>query len=161
MVSFRGDCKDTASGPSELGSLETSTQGLKVVAEGEQPVLDVIAIHGLNGHCDKTWTATNGVHWLRDLLPTDIPNARTFCWGYDANTHGKRVSHQSLHDHAEQLASDLCLKRKRTNVRREQIFREYGSDRADDETTNHLITHNVGGIVMKGVRLALFCCMHR
>ncbi|KAL6362010.1 hypothetical protein LRP88_05493 [Fusarium phalaenopsidis] len=44
-------------------------------------------MHGLNGHREKTWTAENGVHWLRDLLPEDLPQARILCWGYDANTH--------------------------------------------------------------------------
>jgi hypothetical protein len=32
-------------------------------------------------------TADNSVHWLRDLLPHDLPGARIFNWGYDANTH--------------------------------------------------------------------------
>lgn len=59
-------------------------------------VISIVAVHGLNGHRDKTWTASNGVHWHRDLLPNDIPNARIFCWGYDANTHGDRVSCQYL-----------------------------------------------------------------
>ena len=76
----------------------------------------IIAVHGLNGHRDKTWTAANGRHWLRDLLPNDIPNARVFCWGYDANTHGGRVSCQYLYDHAKSLVSDLCLERRLTNV---------------------------------------------
>ncbi|KAH6861238.1 hypothetical protein B0T12DRAFT_336994, partial [Alternaria alternata] len=50
--------------------------GLQVVFEGIDPVIDVVAIHGLNGHREKTWTAGNGVHWLRDLLPHDLPQAR-------------------------------------------------------------------------------------
>jgi hypothetical protein len=58
-------------------------------------------VHGLNGHCEKTWTADNGVNWLRDLLPHDLPNARIFSWGYDANTHSSsRVSCQYLFDQA-------------------------------------------------------------
>jgi hypothetical protein len=85
----------------------------------------VVVVHGLNGHRDKTWTAAKGVHWLRDLLPSEIPNARIFCWGYDANTYGNRVSCQYLYDHAKSLVSDLCLKRKLTNLRylREVISR--------------------------------------
>jgi hypothetical protein len=51
----------------------------------------------LNGH--------NGVHRLRDLLPTDLPHARILCWGYDANTHDERVSH----NHARSLVADFCL----------------------------------------------------
>jgi hypothetical protein len=77
----------------------------------------IVAVHGLNGHRDKTWTAPNGVHWLRDLLTNDIPNARILCWGYDANTYGNsRVSCQYLYDHAISLVSDLCLERRLTNV---------------------------------------------
>ncbi|KAF2679629.1 hypothetical protein K458DRAFT_115480 [Lentithecium fluviatile CBS 122367] len=114
---------------------KASAHGLKVVAEGDQPVVDIIAVHGLNGHRDETWTATNGTHWLRDLLPKDIPNARIFCWGYDANTHGKRVSHQFLHDHAEQLVSNLCVKRKRTSTMQRPII---------------FVAHSLGGIIVKG-----------
>jgi hypothetical protein len=74
-------------------------------------------VHGLNGHRDKTWTAGNGVNWLRDLLPHDLPNARILSWGYDANTHSSsRVSCQYLFDHARTLVSDLCLEREVTQV---------------------------------------------
>src|SRR3989440_7402128 len=77
----------------------------------------IVAVHGLNGHREKTWTAANGVHWLRDLLPNDIPNARILSWGYDANTHSNsRVSCQYLYDHARSLVADLCLERKLSNV---------------------------------------------
>lgn len=99
---------------------ESSRRWSKPSVASQEPVLtlpSIIAVHGLNGHRDETWTAANGTHWLRDLLLKDIPNARIFCWGYDANTHGKRVNHQFLHDHAEQLVTDLYRKRKRTNVR--------------------------------------------
>ena len=77
-----------------------------------------MAVHGLNGHREKTWTAGNGVHWLRDLLPHDLPGARILSWGYDANTHsGSRVSCQYLYDHAQALVSKLCLERELTEVR--------------------------------------------
>jgi hypothetical protein len=78
-------------------------------------------VHGLNGHCEKTWTASNGVNWLRDLLPHDLPNARILSWGYDANTHSSsRVSTQYLYDHSRGLVSDLCLERVVTQVGVEQ-----------------------------------------
>jgi hypothetical protein len=109
-------------------------QGLEVVSEGQNPIVEyvalpalpndifaendsIVALHGLNGHREETWTATNGVHWLRDLLPGDIPQARILCWGYDANTHAAdRVSWQYLYDHSTSLVSDLCRKRQITNV---------------------------------------------
>jgi hypothetical protein len=73
----------------------------------------IVAIHGLNGHREETWTATNKgekVNWLRDsqMLPNVIPNLRIMSWGYDANTHStKQLSAMYLYDHANTLVSDL------------------------------------------------------
>ncbi|KAF2190539.1 hypothetical protein K469DRAFT_387619 [Zopfia rhizophila CBS 207.26] len=107
----------TSSASAELAERASEVpQGLQVVAEGINPIVDIV-VHGLNGHRDKTWTASNGVNWLRDLLPQDLPNARIITWGYDANTHsGSRVSCQYLYDHARSLVADLCLKRQLTKV---------------------------------------------
>lgn len=131
---FRGD-KEIAGNPSKTteAPLEES-QGLKVVAQGDSPVVDIVAVHGLNGHRDKTWKAANGKHWLRDFLPNDIPNARIFCWGYDANTHGDRVSCQYLYDLARSLVSDLCLERRLTNTTTRPII---------------FVAHSLGGIIVK------------
>ncbi|KAF2180661.1 hypothetical protein K469DRAFT_639718 [Zopfia rhizophila CBS 207.26] len=106
---FRGDRKETAGNPSKAVEPPFEEwQGLKVVAQGDSPVVDIVAVHGLNGHRDKTWTAANSKHWLRDLLSNDIPNARIFCWGYDANTHSDRVSYQYLHNLIRSLVSLRC-----------------------------------------------------
>lgn len=104
------------------------------MAQGDSPVVDIVAVHGLNGHRDKTWIAANGKHWLRDLLPNDIINARIFCWGYDANTHGDRVSCQYLYDLARSLVSDLCLERRLTNTTTRPII---------------FVAHSLGGIIVK------------
>ncbi|KAM3533696.1 hypothetical protein MY4038_003011 [Beauveria bassiana] len=86
---------------------EHHPHGLDVVSEGDHPAIDIVALHGLNGHREKTWTASNGVHWLRDLLPEDLPQARILCWGYDANTHASgRVSQEYLYGHAALIHSD-------------------------------------------------------
>jgi len=51
---------------------------------GDFPV-DVVAIHGLTGGYESTWLdGDSGVVWLRDLLPTDMPGARIFSHGYNA-----------------------------------------------------------------------------
>jgi hypothetical protein len=108
------------------------------VCEGTNPVIDIVAVHGLNGHCETTWTAGNGidsVNWLRDLLPHDLPNARILSWGYDANTHsGSRVSCQYLFDHARTLVSDLCLERQITETSKRPII---------------FVAHSLGGIIVK------------
>jgi hypothetical protein len=87
--------------------------------------LSIVAVHGLNGHRDKTWTATNNVSWLRDpgMLPAKIPNARIYSWGYDANAHStKELTAMYLYDHAQKLVSDLSLKRRLTKVARISMF---------------------------------------
>uniref|UniRef100_A0A8H7TR42 DUF676 domain-containing protein n=1 Tax=Bionectria ochroleuca TaxID=29856 RepID=A0A8H7TR42_BIOOC len=127
--------EDPASMP-ELPHATTNTpQGLEVVFPGDNPIVDIIAVHGLNGHREKTWTAANKINWLRHLLPDDLPSARIMCWGYDANTHdSSRVSCQYLYDHAQTLVSDLCRKRRLTDsVKRPIIF----------------VAHSLGGIIVK------------
>ncbi|KAK7972439.1 hypothetical protein PG988_006573 [Apiospora saccharicola] len=107
------------SAPRTQSSTTTSTvpYGLEIVSEGDHPAVDIVAVHGLNGHREQTWVASNNTHWLRDLLPADIPNARIMSWGYDANTHSSSgISCQYLYDHARSLVSDLCRKRQLTDV---------------------------------------------
>ncbi|QPC63176.1 hypothetical protein HYE67_005407 [Fusarium culmorum] len=112
-------------------ALDRHPQGLGVVSEGTNPVVDIVVIHGLDGHREKTWTAKNGVHWLRDLLRVDIPEARILAWGYDANTHAVSGTCCSfLYDHARTLVSDLNRRRKLTDVRGHTIMALIHSDAA-------------------------------
>lgn len=77
----------------------------------------IITLHGLNGHRERTFTASNGVCWLKLLLPAKIPKCRVISFGYDARTHSASpLSQQHLHGHAEQLLGDLTRKRDVTNV---------------------------------------------
>jgi hypothetical protein len=145
LLDFRSK-KSKAKVPPELSSASTGSaepaataaQGLQVVCEGTAPVIDIVAVHGLDGHREKTWTAGSGadsVNWLRDLLPHDLPNARILSWGYDANTHsGSRVSCQYLFDHARTLVSDLCLERQITETSKRPII---------------FVAHSLGGIIVK------------
>ena len=50
--------------------------------------LDVIAIHGLNGHPRDIWTydeAESQVFWPQDFLPKILPGARIFTYRYDSS----------------------------------------------------------------------------
>jgi hypothetical protein len=77
----------------------------------------IIAIHGLDGHREDSWTAENGVFWLRDLLVGEVPMARILTYGYDANTrHKEQLSNQTLFDHSESFLAKLVLYRKKTSV---------------------------------------------
>jgi len=100
----------------EYSSLEVF---YSVTAANSCPGYSIVAIHGLNGHREKTWTAGNQVNWLRDanMLSNIIPNARIISWGYDANTHStKELSAMYLYDHAQTLVSDLSLHRRSDKV---------------------------------------------
>ncbi|MCJ1425603.1 hypothetical protein MMC29_003503 [Sticta canariensis] len=110
---------------------ESLPYGIKVLAEGVDSAIDIVAVHGLNGHRQKTWTAANDVNWLCDFLPSDIPNARILTWGYDANTHS---TPRHLSDHAKTLVSDLCLMRRLTESQMRPIL---------------FVAHSLGGLVVK------------
>ncbi|CCA76038.1 hypothetical protein PIIN_10038, partial [Serendipita indica DSM 11827] len=112
---------------------KTEDLGLFVLSTGIDPVIDIVAIHGLNGHREKTWTTVDGTLWLRDLLPTSLPHARVLTYGYDADTQSYEcVSTQTMRRHAEGLARALSRERKEV-PRRPIIF----------------IAHDLGGIILK------------
>ncbi|CCA68484.1 related to tetratricopeptide repeat domain protein-Neosartorya fischeri [Serendipita indica DSM 11827] len=107
--------------------------GLLEIYSGTDPVADIVAIHGLQGHREKTWTSDDAISWLRDLLPTDIPNARILTYGYDADTRSKEcVSTLTMRRHAKALAQALSRERKDA-PRRPIVF----------------VAHDLGGIILK------------
>ncbi|CAG7854429.1 SubName: Full=Related to WD40-repeat protein (Notchless protein) {ECO:0000313/EMBL:CCA73885.1} [Serendipita indica DSM 11827] len=106
--------------------------GLVELACPEDPTVDIIAIHGLNGHREKTWMTDDGVLWLRQFLPSSLPRARILTYGYDADTHSTEcVSTQTMRRHAVGLAQAILRKRK--DARRPIIF----------------VAHDLGGIILK------------
>ncbi|CCA74555.1 related to kinesin light chain [Serendipita indica DSM 11827] len=122
------DKSSTSKPPSKTGDL-----GFLTIASGTDPVVDIVAIHGLQGHREKSWTTKDGTLWLRDLLPSDLPNARILSYGYDADTHSREcVSTQTMRRHADGLAKALARERKDA-PRRPIIF----------------LAHNLGGIILK------------
>ena len=107
----------------------------------------IVALHGLNGHRETTWTfegkgKSKDVLWLRNLLPSIIPNARIWTWGYDSRTrsksHGEQLTIKSLYDHGRELVFELDGERRASNSHRRPII---------------FIVHSLGGIVVKSVSL--------
>jgi len=105
---------------------------------------DIVAIHGLNGDREETWTADNGRLWLRDFLPQDIAVARILTYGYDAYVYGrKRLSEPMLNGHARDFVAKLAFYRKVT------------------QSTDRLIifvAHNLGGIILKSALIHSNVC---
>lgn len=105
--------------------------------EGEPSYkIDIVALHGIKGDAYHTWTEKNGKHenfWLRDQLPSELPGARIFSYGYDAHVAFSKGT-GTIEDFATNLLEDLKMKRKSdSNQKRRIIF----------------ICHSMGGIVLK------------
>jgi hypothetical protein len=77
--------------------------------------VDIIAIHGLNGHYERTWTdQPTGRLWLRDLLPFDIPGARIFSFSYDSRIFTDTV--MTIGDYALKLLGSISSERSTDEV---------------------------------------------
>jgi protein SERAC1 len=90
--------------------------GLTEVFSSPNPLVDVVFVHGLNGHPYNTWaTVKPAVYWPADLLPSALEDqkCRLLTYGYDANitafTDG--TSKDRIHNHAEHLSSQLVANR--------------------------------------------------
>jgi hypothetical protein len=97
--------------------------------------VDIVAIHGLNGHYINTWQSTSGrVLWLKDLLPDQIPQARIMSYGYDSSVAFSK-STEDISTFADDLLEMLMSRRRSEEKKRPLIF----------------ICHSLGGIVVKKV----------
>ncbi|KAI9856827.1 MAG: hypothetical protein M1813_008764, partial [Trichoglossum hirsutum] len=71
--------------PSSNSSIKSFPSGIKLLYESVNSIVDIIFIHGLTGHREKTWRAKNATDpWPQTLLPAEVPNARVLTFGYDA-----------------------------------------------------------------------------
>ncbi|KAH0563532.1 hypothetical protein GP486_001902 [Trichoglossum hirsutum] len=114
---------------------QDNSLGLKILAEGIESTVDVIAVHGLNGHRERTWTASNGVLWLRDFLPAVAPHARVITYGYDARTRGSsHASNRYIYDYAIEFVGKLCALRRDTSTEHRSII---------------FLAHSLGGVLVK------------
>ena len=91
--------------------------GLTEVYRPEKAEVDVVFVHGLNGHPFDTWTSENSkIFWPGQLLPPILEEEKTriVVYGYDADvtsfTDG--VSTDKIHNHAEHLVAELSANRR-------------------------------------------------
>ncbi|KAI1113824.1 Alpha/Beta hydrolase protein [Nemania sp. NC0429] len=98
--------------------------------------LDIIAVHGLNGHYLNTWTYKPGSQaetmWLKDLLPEKLPGCRVLSFEYDASI--ESMSTATVRDIARELFQLLKAQREGNAYKNIPIV---------------FIGHSLGGIVIK------------
>lgn len=123
---------------------ETDNNGLLVLIpaeneapEGFVPAVDIVAVHGLNGHRINTWRCSdlgNGTSWLnnKEMLPSRIPKARIMTFGYGAGDTSEVQVISRVRELALELLQSLHEKR-------------------EDQSTVPLIfiCHSLGGLVVK------------
>ncbi|KAL8689403.1 MAG: hypothetical protein Q9224_004647, partial [Gallowayella concinna] len=72
--------------------------------------IDVVFVHGLNGHWTRTWTHANGFCWSKDALASDLPAARVYSYGYPSQIIASK-SVAGIRDFAKHLLNDLKVLR--------------------------------------------------
>ncbi|KAF8518819.1 hypothetical protein BU17DRAFT_90595 [Hysterangium stoloniferum] len=107
--------------------------GIKVLVPGTTPTVDIVAIHGFDGHREESWTADNGKLWLRDFLQHTIPAARILSYGYDAYTNSS-LSEHTLHGHAQDFLAKISMSRETGETKGRPII---------------FIAHSLGRIILK------------
>lgn len=112
----------------------------KLYCSEEEPEVDIVAVHGLNGDALGTWKSDKGdVCWLKhpSLLPKYVKRCRVLTWGYNANvaSYGSRTtSSDRILQHAHTLVAQLQADRELEGAGSRPII---------------FICHSLGGIVVK------------
>ncbi|MCJ1302961.1 hypothetical protein MMC08_005766 [Hypocenomyce scalaris] len=122
LVEIRGRDELEEAEPEEESDRETrGLFKLDGTPEDKEYNIDIVAVHGLGGDWEKTWTDPSGKLWLRDFLPAEIPSARLFSYGYNSRTaFSKAVT--NITDEATMLLNRLDRERQGVAKTRPIIF---------------------------------------
>lgn len=110
------------------------------VYDNPEATVDIVLVHGLNGHPQKTWTAPNGTFWPSQLLPVSLrgAKARVLVYGYNADVYtfgnDKSASSDMIHQHAQSLLTALSMERMSEEMEENAII---------------WVCHSLGGILVK------------
>ncbi|PKX91768.1 NACHT and WD domain protein [Aspergillus novofumigatus IBT 16806] len=111
--------------------------GLNLLFCPEQPLIDLIFVHGLGGGSRKTWskTATASHYWPKEWLPRDpaFKNARVHSFGYDSDWIKGKDNCLDIYHFARSLLGELSTSPHLHNADTPIIF----------------FSHSMGGLVIK------------
>ncbi|KAI0555984.1 Alpha/Beta hydrolase protein [Xylaria curta] len=104
--------------------------------ESECPTMDIVAIHGLNGHYMDTFTHkpkfAPSTMWLKDLLPKKIPGCRTMSFEYDASFNSMSIA--NVRDTARSML---------------ELLRDEREDAKYANIPIVIVAHSLGGLISK------------
>ncbi|KAK3297155.1 Alpha/Beta hydrolase protein [Chaetomium fimeti] len=103
-------------------------------AQGFGVSMDIVFVHGLNGHYIHTWEESS-VCWPRDLLPRRMENARVLSFSYDADIYNS-ASLGRIRDHGLNLLIHLIANRPQTGIEK-------------FERPIVFVAHSLGGLLVK------------
>ena len=133
---------------SDPGSSDTGIEGdrlyeIFIPVDGRRIEIDIVAVHGLMGNPYTTWTKgrdPNGKPWISEFLPSQLPHARVFSYGYDSQF-VRSSSVAGIPEFAMNLLAWLKLRRSTESERQRPLL---------------FICHSLGGIIVKKVCRQLF-----
>lgn len=138
MQIFRRSPKPPAQSESDKTELFSTLgdYGLRTLSESQDDIVDIVFVHGLTGNRESTWRYKKEIFWPQDLLAKELPNARIFTFGYDANIVGllKTAGSDTLRDHGKALATDVAMRRIRTDSNKRPLI---------------FVAHSLGGLVVE------------
>ncbi|EEU38687.1 uncharacterized protein NECHADRAFT_83088 [Fusarium vanettenii 77-13-4] len=124
-----------------------SQLGLQELCSSENADLDIVFVHGLFGNRVNTWT-TNGVLWPKQLLGEDLPKARIFTFGYDADVTKFNLDQEVTKGTMESHAADLCERLAGIRVKTESMVVKGALGDGTDNAS--LIASHTRGMVFLG-----------
>ncbi|KAL7811058.1 hypothetical protein V8C26DRAFT_409080 [Trichoderma gracile] len=115
--------------------------GLRVLHQPEFASLDIVFVHGLGGHSQKTWTKNHdpALFWPGIWLPfePDVGKARILTFGYEASWRGG-AGISGITDFAKELLYEMRFSKDAA-----------GADIALGQNPIIFVVHSMGGLVVK------------
>ncbi|KAH9906958.1 hypothetical protein F4778DRAFT_724143 [Xylariomycetidae sp. FL2044] len=116
--------------------------GLRVIHQPDFPLIDIIFVHGLGGHSQKTWSKDHdpSMFWPELWLPCepDVGMARILTFGYNATWRGASKSISSITDFAKELLFEMRFAKN-----------DDGADLDLGKRPIIFVVHSMGGLVVK------------